>query len=339
MKEYDEELINEIKDKIDIVEFMSEYTTLKRRGRDWFGKCPFHDERTASFSVTPQKNTYYCFGCGEGGDVITFCQKFLSMTYEETIKYLSGLAGVNAEKTEVCSPVKFFRKIKRRKSAAVAVEHKIIDPYILTTFEYKRIAEWEEEGIPQAIMEQYGVAYDRHADPKYDRIVYPVYDLKGNLINIKGRTLCENFKDMSPPIPKYMNYYPVGDLDYFQGLNYKYDKIIVAGEVIVYESFKSVLKADSFGYYNTISAETSTLTIFQVRLLISMHVDVVIAFDSDVPFEKIKSKDEIQILSLFTNVFIAFDKDKILGDPALKNAPVDCGKEKWDHIYGGKLKI
>lgn len=340
MKEYDEELISEIKDRIDIVDFISEYTELKRRGRDWFGKCPFHDERTASFSVTPTKQTYYCFGCGVGGDVISFCTSYLDMTYEEAIQYLAGLAGLSAEKTEVCSSVRFFKKMQRKKKVTNAsTGHKVIDSKILKTFEYGEIVEWEKEGIPQSIMQQYGVAYDRHEDHRYDRIVYPVYDLGGNLINIKGRTLCENYKEMIPQIPKYMNYYPVGDLDYFQGLNFKYNQIIEIGEIIVYEAFKSVMKAESFGYMNTVSAETSTLTIHQVKVLISMHVNVVLAFDSDISFEKIKSKDEIQLLSKFTNLYIVFDKDRILGDPSLKNSPVDCGKEKWEKLYRGKFKI
>ena len=340
MKEYDDELIEEIKDRIDIVDFISEYTELKRRGRDWFGKCPFHDERTASFCVTPSKQTYYCFGCGVGGDIITFCMSYLEMGYEETITYLSGLAGINANKTEVCSSVKFFKKMLRTKKAITAsAEHKIIDPQILNKFNYGRIAEWEKEGIPQSIMQQYGVAYHRQYNPNYDRIVYPVYDLKGNLINIKGRTVCENYNELVPPIPKYMNYYPVGDLDYFQGLNFKYDKIIKTGEIIIFEGFKSVMKADSYGYINSVSAETSTLTLYQVRVLVGMHVNVVIAFDQDVPLEKIKTKNEIRILSRFTNVYVVCDKAGILGDPSLKKSPVDCGKKIWEQLYRSKIKI
>lgn len=72
MEEYSDELIEEIKDNIDIVDFIGEYVDLRRKGREYFGNCPFHEERTGSFSVTPSKGIYYCFGCKKGGDVISF---------------------------------------------------------------------------------------------------------------------------------------------------------------------------------------------------------------------------------------------------------------------------
>lgn len=339
MKEYDEELINEIIENVDIVEFIGEYVDLKKENKRYFGLCPFHSEKTPSFCVEPESHLYYCFGCGNGGTVITFCRKYLHMKYDEAIQYLSSLAGIDAQKKEVCSSVKLFKQMKRKKDIVCEKPkpHNIIKPYILTTFEYKEITEWENEGIPQEIMTQYGVAYDRHLNPRYDRIVYPVYDLSGNLINVKGRALCANYKEQR--IPKYQNYYAVGDLDYFQGMNYNYNDILEAKEIIIFESFKSVMKAKSFGYNNAVSSETCTLTLFQVRLLIQMHVDVVIAFDNDIPLSKVKNSHEISILSKFTNVYVVVDKNGLLGDKSLKNAPVDCGKEIWEQLYKERLKI
>lgn len=340
MEEYSEELISEIKDQVDIVEFISDYVTLHQKGKDWFGKCPFHDERTASFSVTPSNNTYYCFGCGRGGDVISFCTDYLSMSYNKAIKHLAGIAGIDAEKTTVSSSVKYLKKMKRANRLSVEpAQHKIIGSHILTTFEHKDIVEWIREGIPQQIMTQYGIAYDRQLDSRYDRIVYPVYDLAGNLINIKGRTLCKTYKEEKPMIPKYMNYYPIGDLDYFQGLNFKKDIVREKGEVIIFESFKSVMKADSYGWFNTVSSETSKINPYQLRILIGLHINVTIAFDADIALKTLLNDNKIGILSKFTNVYIVYDKNGLLGDKSLKNAPVDCGKEIWEKLYAQRIKV
>ena len=99
MEEYSEELIEEIKESIDIVDFIGEYVELKKKGREYFGNCPFHDERTGSFSVTPHKGVYYCFGCKKGGDIIDFCQDYLNMTYEQAINYLGSEAGISTRAT------------------------------------------------------------------------------------------------------------------------------------------------------------------------------------------------------------------------------------------------
>lgn len=337
MREYSDELIEEIKDNIDIVDFIGEYVDLTKKGKEYFGKCPYHDERTGSFSVTPSKNMYYCFGCKKGGDVINFCMDHLNMSYEKAINYLSGIAGINAEKTEISSTVKYLKKAtkKKRMNNQVPVSHEILDKSILDGFEQRKITKWIKEGIPQDIMNQYGVRYDRSAN----RIVYPVYDNFGNLINIKGRTLYDNYKDFNPPIPKYMNYYPVGDLDYLQAFCFKKDIILQQKEIILFESLKSVMKLDSYGRLNSVSSETSEITIFQAKTIIQLHCDVVIAFDNDVSLKKILSKENINLLRRFTNVYAVIDRKGLLGKTTDKNSPVDKGKEIWEELYEEKIKL
>lgn len=336
MEEYSDELVEEIKENIDIVDFIGEYVELKRKGKDYFGNCPFHNERTGSFSVTPHKGIYYCFGCKKGGDLITFCQDYFDMTYDQAIEYLGGVAGMNISKTIVSPTVLYLKKSTRRKKKKhVPEKHKILDKSILDEFERRKITKWIEEGIPQSIMDNYGVMYDK--DSK--RIVYPVYDNDGNLINVKGRTIFDNYKEFNPPIPKYMNYYPVGDVDYFQGFCFKKEILINSKEIIVFESLKSVMKLDSFGIFNSVSSETSQINIFQVKILIQMHCDVVIAFDNDIPLSKIKEKETIKILCSFTNVYVVYDSEGLLGDKNEKNSPVDKGKEIWDELYKKRIKI
>ena len=334
MEEYSEELIEEIKESIDIVDFIGEYVDLRKKGREYFGSCPFHDERTGSFSVTPHKGVYYCFGCKKGGDIIDFCQDYLNMTYEQAISYLGSEAGISTVKTKISPTVRYLRKsTRKRKNKQIPEPHKILDKSVLSDFEKRNITKWIDEGIPQSIMDYYGIMYDKESN----RIVYPVFDNDGNLINVKGRTLFDNYKDFN--IPKYMNYYPVGDLDYFQAFCFKKKILAKSKEVIVFESLKSVMKLDSFGMYNSISAETSQINIFQVRELVQLHCDVVIAFDSDVSLDEIKKKDTIRLLCYFTNVYVIYDRGGLLGGKSEKNSPVDKGKEIWDELYRQRIKI
>lgn len=333
MKEYSDELIEEIKENIDIVDLIGEYVELKHKGREYIGKCPFHDERTGSFTVTPHKGMYYCFGCKKGGDVINFCQDYLSMTYEESISYLAGIAGISATKTEISSTVKYLKRTTKKKKKIMPEKHMILDKSILNDFEHRRINKWIEEGIPQEIMDKYGVMYDRRAN----RIIYPVYDNNGNLINIKGRTLYDNYKEYN--VPKYMNYYPVGDLDYLQAFCFKKEIILQKREMIIFEALKSVMKLDSFGTYNSVSSETSQINMFQIKTIIQQHCSVVIAFDNDVSLEEIKNKEEIQTLCKFTNVYAVIDRRGLLGSKKDKNSPVDKGKEIWEELYKTKIKL
>ncbi|MDD4356972.1 MAG: CHC2 zinc finger domain-containing protein, partial [Smithellaceae bacterium] len=98
---FDESKIEEIKSRVDIVELASEYLTLKKAGRNYLGLCPFHQEKTPSFTVNREKQIFYCFGCGEGGNVITLLMKIANKSFPEAVKQL-------AEKTGVVLPVRVF---------------------------------------------------------------------------------------------------------------------------------------------------------------------------------------------------------------------------------------
>ena len=94
MVRYSDELIEEIKSSNDIVDIISQYVVLKRRGRNFLGLCPFHKEKTPSFSVSPDKQIFHCFGCGVGGDVITFINRIENLGYRESIEMLAEKAGI-----------------------------------------------------------------------------------------------------------------------------------------------------------------------------------------------------------------------------------------------------
>ena len=114
---FDDNKIEEIKSRVDIVELASEYLTLKKAGRNFIGLCPFHQEKTASFTVNREKQIFYCFGCGEGGNVITFLMKIANKTFPEAIKDL-------AEKTGVILPQRLIAQGNSGKRFTAGKHHK-----------------------------------------------------------------------------------------------------------------------------------------------------------------------------------------------------------------------
>ena len=109
---YPEELIEEIRMKNDIVEVISGYVRMQKKGSSYFGLCPFHNEKSPSFSVSPGKQMYYCFGCGAGGNVITFLMEYENATFQEAVKMLADRAGVSLPEVEYSEEMR--RKEGRR---------------------------------------------------------------------------------------------------------------------------------------------------------------------------------------------------------------------------------
>ena len=103
---YSDELIEEVRARNDIVDVISGYVRLQKKGNTYFGLCPFHNEKTGSFSVSPHKQMFYCFGCGVGGNVLTFIQKYENFTFQETMEMLADRAGVALPKYEMTSAQK-----------------------------------------------------------------------------------------------------------------------------------------------------------------------------------------------------------------------------------------
>ena len=99
---YSDDIIEEVRMKNDIVDVVSQYVKLNKRGSTYFGLCPFHNEKTPSFSVTPAKQMYYCFGCGAGGNVFTFLMEYENFTFVEALKFLADRAGVELVIIEFC---------------------------------------------------------------------------------------------------------------------------------------------------------------------------------------------------------------------------------------------
>ena len=113
---YSDDIIEEVRQKNDIVDVVSQYVKLTRKGSSYFGLCPFHNEKTPSFSVTPGKQMYYCFGCGAGGNVFNFIMEYENYTFGEALKHLADRAGVELPKIEYSKEVREKAEETRRAS-------------------------------------------------------------------------------------------------------------------------------------------------------------------------------------------------------------------------------
>ena len=109
---YSDDIIEEVRQKNDIVDVVSQYVKLTRKGSSYFGLCPFHNEKTPSFSVTPGKQMYYCFGCGAGGNVFNFIMEYENYTFGEALKHLADRAGVELPKIEYSREVRRHRSVQ-----------------------------------------------------------------------------------------------------------------------------------------------------------------------------------------------------------------------------------
>ena len=188
-----------------------------------------------------------------------------------------------------------------------------------------KLAVWGQEGISRASMDKFQVYYDSFSD----RLVYPIRNPDGKIVNIGGRTLDPAWKEKQ--LRKYTYFFPWGELKTLYGLAENIDSIKKQREIILFEGCKSVLLADTYGVHNTGAILTSHLNPNQMKLLVGLGCRVVFALDKDV---SIREDHNIKRLKQFVNVEYIWDKENLLDD---KDSPVDKGKEVWEKLYEGRL--
>lgn len=331
MLPYAESTIDQIIQDISLLEYVSDYIDLEEKGKDYFGICPFHNENTASFSITPSKNSWYCFGCGNGGTVIDFVKKYNKVSFVKAVSILLDYANIDVSNLKFESETfQLFKKVaKLNEKSNKGKEHIILLPDTMDSYEFSGLDIWKKEGISDDVLNKYQVRFDRNSG----RIVYPIHDHNGNIINVKGRIVSSNWKERK--LRKYTYYYPVEQSDFFFGLYQNKQAIIDADSVIVFESAKSVMKMETNGIYNCVSLETSHFTDDQIRLLLSLRIhDIILALDNDVPLVDIKK--DLKLLTKMTNVYVIKDSKKRLGE---KDAPCDRGFELWKQLYEERFRL
>ncbi len=310
-----QEKIDEIRDRIDIVHLISEYVALKKAGRNFIGLCPFHKEKTPSFSVRPDKQIFYCFGCGVGGNIFSFLMNINGMTFPEAVRYLAGKTGIvlpdasyhprsseqTTEKEQVFLANKkaahwFAQNLAAESAKPVrsylegrGMSREVIESFRLgyapegwsglkNYFEREKLsAEWvEKAGL--IIKGKEGTYYDRFRG----RLMVPIEDTEGRVIAFGGRVLDQGE-------PKYLNspespVYIKGR--HLYGLHKSKESIRKEGHAILVEGYFDFLSLWSAGIHPVVASLGTALTKEQVDLLRRYTQKVFITFDSDTAGQK-----------------------------------------------------
>ncbi len=305
-----EEAVDEVRRQSDLVTVVEDYIKLEKKGKSWVGLCPFHGEKTASFSVSAEKQLYYCFGCGAGGNVFNFIMQMENLAFMDAVRFLAQRAGVKLPETIRQNTATQALREKVQKLNELAVQY--FRHCLLHTAQGEKIVAYlEERGIDRTSSELFNIGYappgwDQFlktaqkrglspelllkaglASPKkgggaYDRfrnrLIFPIYDLKGRVVGFGGRALAKGSG------PKYLNspetvLFDKGSVLY--GLHLSREQIRRSGEAIVMEGYTDVITAHRHGLKNTVASLGTALTCIQARLLRAQTPVVTIAFDAD----------------------------------------------------------
>ena len=299
-----EEIIEKIKESNDIVDIISESVPLKRVGRNYWGLCPFHNEKTPSFSVTREKQLFKCFGCGEGGNVITFIMKSKNLDFNEALRLLADKANITLEETaenrksneklevyfkmHVDAARFFFKNLKDNKEIREYFYKRGITDQMIRSFglgyalnswdsllKYLKAMNYKEEDIVRcglATKNDKGKIYDRFRH----RIMFPVFDVRGRVIAFGARV-------MDDSKPKYLNspetpIYNKGT--HLYGLNFA-RKNSKEKSLIIVEGYMDCISLSQAGVKNVVASLGTALTKMQARLLKRYSEEVFISYDAD----------------------------------------------------------
>lgn len=306
MVRYSDELIDEIRNKNDIVDVISQYVTLKRSGRNFFGLCPFHKEKSPSFSVSPDKQIFHCFGCGVGGNVFHFLQKIENISFLEALESLANQAGINLPTLDNAVDDKLIRlkskvyKINEiaanfyherlykpeSKQAQDYIKKRKLDNKTLKNFligysgnfnelymELKRQGFTEEEILASCLVNKN--ENGKYIDRFRRRLMFPIQDTRNRIIAFGGRVLDDSK-------PKYINspeniVYHKGR--HLFGLNIAKKEEIK--KIIIVEGYMDAISLHQRGIHNAVASLGTALTEQQGRLLRKSSEQIIIGYDAD----------------------------------------------------------
>lgn len=322
--------LDELIENIDIAEYISQFVDLKERNGELWGLSPFKNEKTPSFSVRPEEKNFYCFSTGIGGNVFTFVRYYFKCSPSEAIRRLRDYLGDNNSGNIVNRRLTATRVCRLYETKdEVEPNHHVFSNDCMEMYEKndEALDVWIKEGISPDTLEKFQVKYDMVTN----RLVYPIKNLRGEIVNIGGRTLDPSWKEKG--YRKYTYFVKWGEkMDVIYGLYDNMDEIMAKREIILFEGCKSVFIANTWGIRNTGAILTSHLSPSQMGILARLGVRVVFALDKDVDIRK---DHNIKSLRRYTEVEYLWDKDNLIDE---KDAPVDKGKEVFAKLYQQRLR-
>ena len=281
---YSDELVEEVRQRNDIVDIISGYVNLKKKGGNYFGLCPFHNEKSASFSVSPGKQMYYCFGCGAGGNVFTFIMNYENYTFAEAIKLLADRAGIALPEIEDSKEAR--EKENRRKTllqinkeAATYFYYQLRAPQGRVGLDYLKGRQLSDKGYPDELIRESGVAVFNEkygmSDKFWNRVMFPIQDVNHRVIGFGGRVMGEGE-------PKYLNSpeTPVFDKSRnLYGLNFA--RTARQDNIILCEGYMDVIAMHQAGFTQAVASLGTAFTSGQANLLRRYTENVILSYDSD----------------------------------------------------------
>ena len=308
MPYYDNDIIEEVRSRNDIVDVISQYVHLQKKGSSYFGLCPFHNEKTGSFSVTPSKQMYYCFGCGAGGNVFTFLMEYENFTFSEAMEALADRAGVELPKQEMSSQArqeadrrsrlfeinkeaaKYFysllRSEKGKQAYAYFTKRELSpetmqkfglgysDKYSDDLYRYLRSKGYEDELLKDSglvTMDERRGAHDKF----WNRAMFPIMDANNKVVAFGGRV-------MGDGEPKYLN---SPETMIFNKSRTLYGLHLARRtkmpQFILCEGYMDVIALHQAGFDNAIASLGTALTSGHANMIKRYGKDVYLSYDSD----------------------------------------------------------
>ena len=303
-----DEIIEEVRSRNDIVDVVGQYVHLQKKGANYFGLCPFHNEKSGSFSVSGHKQMYYCFGCGAGGNVITFLMKYDNLTFTEAVKQLADRAGIKLPDEDDSPAAKAMRDKRQilldinkeaakyyyyqlrgrngqkgmeyfrgRKLTDETMQHFGLGYSNITSddlVKHLKSLGYEDSQIIDAGLASYDEKYGTH-DKFWNRVMFPIQDASQKVIGFGGRVLGDGK-------PKYLNSPETLIFDKSRnlfGLNYA--KNSRAGYMIICEGYMDVIAMHQAGFTMAVASLGTAFTTGQAMILKRYTDEVILSYDSD----------------------------------------------------------
>lgn len=304
---YNDEVINEIRDANSIVEIISDYVDLNKTGTNYKGLCPFHNEKTPSFMVSPSKEIFHCFGCGEGGDVITFLMKHRNLNFIEALKELANRANIelpdydNEEEKKKYeqreelfklnreAALYYYRNLKQNKKALEYLKKRQLDYKIINKFGIGFANDsWDDlfnylknKGYRAELIYKVGLIVKRKDNTGYynrfrNRIIFPIINIRGKIIGFGGRVTDNTMPKYlnTPDTPVFNKGYNLYGIDILKKNKY-YNRVILV------EGYMDVISLNNYGINYSVASLGTAFTGNQAGLLKKYAKEYYICYDSD----------------------------------------------------------
>lgn len=304
-----EMVVEQIKDANDIVDVIGSYLQLTKKGQNYWARCPFHDEKTGSFSVSASKQIYHCFGCGAGGNVLSFVMEYEKLSFFESVKLLAERANIplemetedTADKSEIgqladvqSAAADWFQQNLKTKTHASALDYlkkRGISNITIQQFKLgyaetgwdSLLNELKRRKFPPPLLKKSGFFVESEAGKVFDRfrnrVMFPVWDLRGRIVGFGGRTLSDDKNEAkylnSPETPLYHK----GKILY--GLYQSQDAIRKSKTALIVEGYMDYLQLWQAGFHHVVAGSGTAFTEDHARILSRTANDLILCYDSD----------------------------------------------------------